>query len=116
MTWVTIEQASLVLYLVSPDYALRRGPPYEFELDREAIEASGCHVFFSAAETAGERTYRTIGTSRAVALAATAPTLASARERVLASASQVPVHERRKDVGDERYLQDLCALVARPAA
>ena len=43
------EEASLVLYLVSPDYALRKGPPYEFTLDRERIEAEGCHVFFSSA-------------------------------------------------------------------
>src|ERR1035438_2759467 len=30
-------EASLVLYLVSPDYALRPGPPYDFTLDREQI-------------------------------------------------------------------------------
>ena len=67
--------ASLVLYLVSPDYALRAGGPYEFELDRRAIEAAGCHVFFASAVAAGENRYSTVGTSRAVALATTAPTL-----------------------------------------
>ena len=41
--------ASVVLYLVSPDYALRPGGSYEFSLDREAIEAQGGHVFFSSA-------------------------------------------------------------------
>jgi len=85
------EEASLVLYLVSPDYALansadgaRRGP-YEFELDVGAIEAQGCEVFFSSAIAVGERSYRTVGTSRAVALATTAPTLETARKAIRVS-------------------------------
>jgi phosphoribosylamine--glycine ligase len=107
-------EASLVLYLVSPDYALRSGPAYEFRLERERIEAEGCHVFFSAAERCGTDTYRTVGTSRAVALATTAPTLAQAHARVLASAATVPVLEWRSEVGDERYLDGLRALVQEP--
>src|SRR5205807_8144693 len=42
------KEASLVLYLVSPDYALRAGPQYDFSLERGAIEADGVHVFFSS--------------------------------------------------------------------
>ena len=108
------EEASVVLYLVSPDYALRAGPAYEFALERERIEAAGCHVFFSSAVCASGNTYRTVGTSRAVALAATASTLEQARARVAASAATVPVLEWRRDVGDERYLEGLRALVERP--
>jgi phosphoribosylamine--glycine ligase len=105
-------EASLVLYLVSPDYALRSGPAYDFALDRERIEGEGCHVFFSSAIEVGEGAYRTVGTSRAVALATTAPTLELARSRVLACASSVPVLQWREDVGDESYLNGLSALVA----
>jgi phosphoribosylamine--glycine ligase len=105
------EQASVVLYLVSPDYALRSGPTYEFALDRAAIERDGCHVFFSSAVAAGEGAYATVGTSRAVALVATAPTLEQARGCVSACAVTVPVLEWRRDVGDERYLDGLRALV-----
>jgi phosphoribosylamine--glycine ligase len=105
------EEASLVLYLVSPDYALRPGQAYEFALDRARIESEGCHVFFSAAVAAGQDRYRTVGTSRAVALASTAPTLELARARVAASASTVPVLEWRRDVGREGYLEDLRRLV-----
>jgi phosphoribosylamine--glycine ligase len=105
------EQASVVLYLVSPDYALRPGQPLEFELDREAIEQRGCHVFFSSAERLRGDLYRTVGTSRAVALAATAPSLEAARERVVESARTVPALQWRSDVGDERYLQGLAKLV-----
>jgi len=107
------EEASMVLYLVSPDYALRPGRRYEFDLDRRAIEAAGCHVFFSSAVEAAEDRYATVGTSRAVALATTAPTLEDARERVVECAGKVSVLEWRGDVGDERYLNSLSALVDR---
>ncbi len=106
------EEASVVLYLVSPDYALRPGGPCEFTLDREAIEADGGHVFFSSAVALGADRYRTVGTSRAVALAATAPALEQARARVAAWAGRVPVLEWRRDVGDETYLRGLSSLLA----
>jgi phosphoribosylamine--glycine ligase len=106
------EQASLVLYLVSPDYALRSGPTYEFALDRESIEAQGCEVHFSSAVQLGERAYRTVGTSRAVALTTTAASLEQARVRLAGCAASVPVLEWRSDVGDERYLEALSSLVA----
>jgi phosphoribosylamine--glycine ligase len=109
-------EASLVLYLVSPDYALRPGPAYEFTLDREAIEADGCHVFFSSAIEVGENAYRTVGTSRAVALASTAPTLEQARVKVVDAARSVPVLEWRTDVGDGRYLEGLSRLLVPHAA
>jgi phosphoribosylamine---glycine ligase len=108
--------ASLVLYLVSPDYALPREPgaaaqPYEFSLDVAQMERAGCSVFFSSAvHLAGER-YRTVGTSRAVALATTAPTLAEAHARILERAGTVEVLQWRREVGDERYLQGLARLV-----
>src|SRR5271169_4136652 len=106
------EEASLVLYLVSPDYALRKGPAYDFTLDLGRIEAEGCQVFFSSAVATAENSYRTVGTSRAVALASTAPSLEQARARVAECAGTVPVLEWRRDVGDERYLEGLRALVA----
>jgi phosphoribosylamine---glycine ligase len=105
-------EASLVLYLVSPDYALRAGPAYDFTLDRERIEAGGCHVFFSSAVESGDGGYRTVGTSRAVALATAAPTLEQARLRVVEAARSVPVLEWREEVGRESYLEDLKRLVA----
>jgi phosphoribosylamine--glycine ligase len=110
------EQASLVLYLVSPDYALRPGGPHRFDLDEQAIERSGTHVFFSSAVRIGARSFETVGTSRAVALATSAPSLAQARQRVLDGARSVPVLEWRNDVGDEAYLEGLQGLLARQPA
>ncbi|MHB8533631.1 MAG: hypothetical protein ACYDC2_13010, partial [Solirubrobacteraceae bacterium] len=106
------EEASVVLYLVSPDYALRKGGPYEFSLPCEQIEAEGGHVFFSSAVALGEGRYRTVGTSRAVALAATAPRLEQARTRVARWAAQVPVLEWRREVGDGVYLEGLSGRLA----
>jgi phosphoribosylamine---glycine ligase len=110
------DDASVVLYLVSPDYALRPGDPIAFELDERAIEGDRAHVFFSSAVAVGERTFRTVGTSRALALAAAAPTLEAARERVAAGAATVPQLQWRRDVGDRRYLQGLQALLVRQPA
>ncbi|HXW59496.1 MAG TPA: phosphoribosylamine--glycine ligase [Solirubrobacteraceae bacterium] len=106
------DEASLVLYLVSPDYALRAGPAYEFELDVDALAAGGCEVHFASAVRVTERTYRTVGTSRAVALACTRPTLEQARAAAAAGAATVPVLEWRRDVGDTAYLEGLRRLVA----
>jgi len=108
--------ASLVLYLVSPDYALPRAAgaavePYEFTLDVDAIERAGCRAFFSSAERVSGDTYRTVGTSRAVALTTTAPTLAEAHARIVELACSVEVLQWRREVGDERYLQGLARLV-----
>jgi phosphoribosylamine--glycine ligase len=105
------EEASLVLYLVSPDYALRAGGPYEFELDTRKLEEAGAHVFFASAVDIGENRYRTLGTSRAVALATTAPTLNAARERIVDYADGIEVLEWRRDVGDESYLNGLAKLL-----
>jgi phosphoribosylamine---glycine ligase len=108
------EQASLVLYLVSPDYALATGrppTPYEFALDVAAIERDGCEVFFASSVQLGERSFRTVGTSRAVALVTTAPTLPEAHARVLDCARSVGTLQWREEVGDARYLNELAGLV-----
>jgi phosphoribosylamine--glycine ligase len=104
-------EASLVLYLVSPDYALRQGPAVEFTLEEAELERQGCHVFFSSAVQIGENGYRTVGTSRALALATTASTLERARARVVDCAATIPLLEWRRDVGDESYLNGLSKLV-----
>ena len=104
-------EASVVLYLVSPDYALREGSPREFQLDRADIAERGCEVFFASAVEISEGLYRTVGTSRAVALAGSGATLEQARARVLECAATVDGLEWRGDVGREGYLEGLSELV-----
>jgi phosphoribosylamine--glycine ligase len=110
-------EASLVLYLVSPDYALRAGDSYEFGLDRASMEKAGCQVFFASAVETAENRYRTVGTSRAVALATTAPTLEQARRLLVECARTVDTLQWRSDVGDDAYINGLTERVrqARPA-
>jgi len=102
-------EASLVLYLVSPDYALGGGEPREFTLDADAIRAQGVAVHFSSAVQVGPRRYRTVGTSRAVALVTTAATLEECRARLAACARSVPELEWRADIGADSYLESLAA-------
>ena len=109
-------EASLVLYLVSPDYALRHGGPYEFTLDEQGLEQEGCHVFFSSAVRVSRERFRTVGTSRAVALATTAPALETAHARLSGAAASVPVLEWRREVGDAGYLAGLSRLVREPVS
>jgi phosphoribosylamine--glycine ligase len=104
-------EASIVLYLVSPDYAVREGPPREFQLDRATIAQSGCEVFFASAVEVSDGHYRTVGTSRAVALAGSAATLEQARARVLDCAATVDGLEWRGDIGREGYMRGLSELV-----
>jgi phosphoribosylamine-glycine ligase len=74
-------------------------------------------VFFSSAVQTGQHKYRTVGTSRALALASTAPTLEQARLRVVRCAESVPALQWRGDVGDGHYLSGLQRLVAaRPSS
>jgi phosphoribosylamine--glycine ligase len=102
------DAASLVLYLVSPDYALGRGgAPIEFDLDLAACEARGVTVHFSSTVEVGPGRYRTVGTSRALALTTSGPTLAECRERLVACAQGVPQLEWRADIGTDAYLESL---------
>jgi phosphoribosylamine--glycine ligase len=98
--------ASVVTYLVSPGYAYGPGEPTEFTLDAAAAARAGCEPIFHTSERiAGDR-YRTRGTARAVAICATAPSLADARARVasgIAAALDGPL-EWRRDIGSEEYI------------
>jgi hypothetical protein len=73
-------------------------------------------VFFSSAVRLAPGRFETVGTSRAVALATSAPSLAQARERLHACAGPVGVLEWRHDVGDDAYLEGLQRLLARQPA
>ena len=102
--------ASVVKYLVSPEYALGQGVPHHFELDVAAIEKEGLKVFFSSAvRDAGTAGYRTVGNSRAVAVGATAATAQEASDRIeraLITYARGPL-EWRSDIGSAQYLGGL---------
>lgn len=95
------DQASVVKYLVTPEYAIKSGDPYSFELDVPAIKSDGIHVFFaSAVGTEEQNVYETVGTSRVVALTALADTIPQA-------ASQIDSSLRRNVSGPLQFRTDI---------
>jgi len=94
--------ASAVVYLVAPTYALGGVSPVPFGFDVTAARQNGVEAIFSSAvETStGTGNFMTVGTSRALALVARHPTLAEASAAALsATASMNGVLEWRADIG-----------------
>ena len=87
----------------------------QFQMDETAIRNEGASLFFGACEEVGEGRYRTMGSSRVLALGATAPTNAEASER---SNQLIARHitgslDYRSDIGTHA---DVDQLVRRAAA
>lgn len=103
------DMASAVIYLVSPDYAYRSGPQYDFEVDLEGIKSGSCRTHFVAAEQVSSGRYRSIGSSRVLAISALASTPWEARELIhetIKSNVKGPL-QFRKDVASKSYIQSL---------
>lgn len=100
-------EASVVKYLVTPEYANGKGKQYKFFLDKEKIINSGVQVFFSAAEeTEKKHIYQTVGNSRVVALATTDKNISAATQKIEnAIANFVRGQlEHRRDIGTSEEL------------
>jgi len=76
------DESSVVVYLVAPEYAVGSSDGHDFTVDDDAIARAGASVLFSAAVRTGVQRFRTVGTSRAVALVARSPSLETARSAV----------------------------------
>jgi len=76
------DMASVVTYLVAPEYAIGSSAGHRFSLDVEAVRDVGAGVLFSSAVCDGPDAYQTVGTSRAVAVTAEAPSVEEARATV----------------------------------
>lgn len=106
-------EASIVKYLVAPEYAIKAGKPHTFFLDKQKILSEGVQVFFSAAEvTDRQNTYRTVGNSRVVALATTDKSIPKASKKidqVIERYIRGPL-EFRKDIGTRQELARLSKI------
>jgi phosphoribosylamine--glycine ligase len=100
--------ASLVIYLVAPEYGLGASSKnYKFTVNVDEIENNGSKVFFSSAKSLPEpNTYLTVGVSRSIAVGCTAQTLEDAHAKMAAAiSSQITGElEWRKDVGTTRNI------------
>jgi phosphoribosylamine--glycine ligase len=98
-------EATVAIYLVSPDYAFGGGSPTNYRLDVEAARDSGCRPLFHSSIEVGDGEYQTLGTSRAVGLAGSGTTLEQARERVIEAierSASGPL-EWRRDIASSEY-------------
>ncbi len=108
-------EASVVKYLVTPEYAIEHGQKHDFSVNVPALKKMGVQVFFSASvrnENAGD-VFTTVGNSRCVALAASGETIESACNLVesgIADYVTGPL-EWRRDVGSEAYIRSLLGLI-----
>lgn len=102
---------SAMLYLVSPDYGYRKGPPYDFTMNTSVIEALNCNVRFAASERIGKNQYRTVGSSRSVGISALGKTAWEAREKIRQAVrigfGQPLSLDYRLEVADKVYIKSL---------
>jgi phosphoribosylamine---glycine ligase len=100
-------KASVVKYLVSPEYAISAGKRHLFSLNFENIQRCGVNPYFGAAISSlipGQ--YETLGNSRNVALAATADTIIEAAQNIDSCIEKFvsgPL-EYRHDIGSSRII------------
>ena len=94
-------KASVVKYLVAPEYCVRPGVSHDFYVDQAALENEGFQVLFSSAIHVQGNQYQTLGNSRNVALVAT-----GANQEVCARQINAAIEKHikgpltyRKDVG-----------------
>lgn len=101
--------ASAMIYLVSPDYGYRKGPPYAFNFDPKIAGVYGCHTRFAATEKIGKNYYRSVGSSRTVGLSALGNTPWDARQKIhdtIAAASLYPL-QFLQNIADKNYIENL---------
>lgn len=106
------DKASVVKYLVTPEYALKPGIRHAFTLDVAALNAMGIDVYFSSAtydNHQADGSYITVGNSRCVALAASGDSIPQAGELIemgIRGHVSGPL-QWRTDIGSADYINRL---------
>jgi phosphoribosylamine---glycine ligase len=101
--------ATLVKYLVHPKYCLGGDEPVDFYLDVDKLSSLGVEVFFASCEKVGESKFRTVGTSRTVALGCVGESVESCSEKINSAISLCLSGELdyRDDIGSNAQLNEL---------
>ena len=115
-------RSTVVKYLVPPGYGELPKPGGVLQLDTEAIEADGVHVYYGSVDAAGPGAVR-LGTSRGVALVGEASAIHEAGARVEASLKHIRgEYYLRHDIGTKEdlarrveHLRHLLAPGAKPS-
>ena len=103
--------ATALLYLVAPEYPDRKGPVYEFQINPDVIRDNECRIRYASAELIAGNIYRTVGSSRVLALSALGETPWDARDKIhraIAHGFRQPLPlDYRDEVAQEAYIRSL---------
>lgn len=95
-------KSTCTVYVVSPDYAIKKGEPFEFKLNYREIINKGAKIYFASSKKVGEDTYTSIGTSRLFAVFAEGNSLEEAKN-IVYNAMNGNIDKKlhyRKDIGE----------------
>lgn len=95
-------KCTFTVYVVSPDYAIRKGDPCEFKLNTKRIIDKGAKIYFASSKNIEGDNYTSVGVSRLFAVFAEARTLNEARD-IVYNAMDGNVDSKlhyRKDIGE----------------
>ncbi len=95
-------QYTFTVYVVSPEYAIKKAEPCEFSLKVENIKKNGSKIYFASTKQLENGNYMSVGVSRLFAVMGTGTTLTQAKEKVY-GAMKNNIDEKldyRKDIGE----------------
>lgn len=93
---------TFTVYVVSPDYAIKKSEPCTFTLNTKAILEKDAKIYFASTKKINDDCYTSVGTSRLFAVHTSGNTLEEARKKAY-NALEGNVDERldyRKDIGE----------------
>lgn len=93
---------TFTVYVVSPDYAIKKGAPCKFTLNTKAILEKGAKIYFASTKPIENNEYESVGTSRLFAIHTSGATLEEAKQKAY-SAMENNIDEKldyRKDIGE----------------
>ena len=93
---------TFTVYVVSPDYAIKKAEPCEFTVDKKAILEKGAKIYFASSKPFDGNRYQSVGTSRLFAVHTSGNTLEEAKQKAYdAMENNIDAKlDYRKDIGE----------------
>lgn len=93
---------TFTVYVVSPDYAIKKGEPCEFMLNTKEILKKDAKIYFASTKQISDTQYMSVGTSRLFAIHTNGNTLEEAKKKAYkAMENNVDTKlDYRKDIGE----------------
>ncbi len=93
---------TFTVYVVSPDYAIKKAEPCEFNLNTKAILEKDAKIYFASTKQVEDNRYVSVGTSRLFAIHTSGNTLEEAKQKAYtAMENNIDTKlDYRKDIGE----------------